>query len=82
MRQIYIFTTTRTLNVEDLKISQNFFLTSLFVIMSFFLQTIVVNARGAPESFADLVEIVCSSVVIICTSTKVKAPVGPEGVVR
>ena len=54
-------------------------LTSLFLIMSFFLQTIVLNASGAPESFADLVENVGSSVVNITTTTKVKAPVAPTG---
>ena len=45
------------------------------------LQTILLNARGAPESFADLVEDVGSSVVNITTTTKVAAPVVPRGVV-
>ena len=81
MRQISFFETTRTLTIEDFKKSQKFMLTSLFLIMSFFLQTIVLNASGAPESFADLVENVGSSVVNITTTTKVKAPVAPKGVV-
>ena len=81
MRQISFFETTRTLTMEDFKKPQKFMLTSLFLIMSFFLQTIVLNASGAPESFADLVENVGSSVVNITTTTKVKAPVAPKGVV-
>ena len=81
MRQISIFETTRTLTLEDLKKSQKLFLTSVFVIMSFLLQTMVVEARSAPESFADLVEDVGSSVVNITTTTKVETPVVPRGVV-
>ena len=81
MRQIFIFETTRTLTLEDLKKSQKLFLTSVFVIMSFLLQTMVVEARSAPESFADLVEDVGSSVVNITTTTKVETPVVPRGVV-
>ena len=49
--------------------------------MSFLLQTMVVEARSAPESFADLVEDVGSSVVNITTTTKVETPVVPRGVV-
>ena len=81
MRQISIFETTRTLTLKDLKKSQKLFLTSVFVIMSFLLQTMVVEARSAPESFADLVEDVGSSVVNITTTTKVETPVVPRGVV-
>ena len=81
MRQISIFETTRTLTLEDSKKSQKFFLTSVFVIMSFLLQTMVLNARSAPESFANLVEDVGSSVVNITTTTKVETPVVPRGVV-
>ena len=81
MRQISIFETTRTLTLEDLKKSQKLFLTSVFVMMSFLLQTMVVEARSAPESFADLVEDVGSSVVNITTTTKVETPVVPRGVV-
>ena len=47
------------------------------------LQTILLNARGAPESFADLVQDVGSSVVNITTTTKLSSGsskgVVPEG---
>ena len=51
------------------------------LVTSLFLQTLVLDARNAPESFADLVEEVGSSVVNITTTTKVEAPVVPRGVV-
>ena len=81
MRQISIFKTARISTAEDIRKLQKFILTSFFVILSVFLQTIVLNARSAPESFADLVEDVGSSVVNITTTTKVEAPVVPRGVV-
>jgi serine protease Do len=81
MRQISIFKTTRTLTLEDCKKSQKLFLTTVFVIVSFLFQTMVLDARSAPESFADLVEDVGSSVVNITTTTKVETPVVPRGVV-
>lgn len=62
MRQISIFETTRILILEDFKKSPKLLLTPVFVIVSFLLQTMVLDARSAPESFADLVEDVGSSV--------------------
>lgn len=44
-------------------------------------QTIATQARGAPESFADLAEQVSPSVVNITTSTSVAASTGPNPVV-
>jgi serine protease Do len=81
MRQFYIFKTARILTAEDIIKLRLFILTAFFVTISVFLQTIVLNARGVPESFADLVEDVGSSVVNITTTTKVEAPVVPRGVV-
>ena len=81
MRQFYIFKTARISTAEDIRKLQQVILTAFFVIISVFLQTIVLNARGAPESFADLVEDVGSSVVNITTTTKVESPVVPRGVV-
>ena len=81
MRQFYIFKTARILTAEDIIKSRQFILTAFFVTISFFLQTMVLDARGVPESFADLVEDVGSSVVNITTTTKVEAPVVPRGVV-
>ena len=81
MRQFYIFKTARISTAKDIRKLQQVILTAFFVIISVFLQTIVLNARGAPESFADLVEDVGSSVVNITTTTKVESPVVPRGVV-
>ena len=81
MRQFYIFKTARISTAEDIIKLQQIILTAFFVTISVFLQTIVLNARGAPESFADLVEDVGSSVVNITTTTKVEAPAVPRGVV-
>ena len=81
MRQFYIFKTARISTAEDIRKLQQVILTAFFVIISVFLQTIVLNARGAPESFADLVEDVGPSVVNITTTTKVESPVVPRGVV-
>ena len=81
MRQFYIFKTARISTAEDIRKLQQVILTAFFVIISVFLQTVVLNARGAPESFADLVEDVGSSVVNITTTTKIETPVVPRGVV-
>ena len=81
MRHFYIFKTARFSTAEDINKIRQFILTAFFVTISIFLQSIVLNARGAPESFADLVEGVGSSVVNITTTTKVEAPVVPRGVV-
>ncbi len=42
-------------------------------------QTAMVHARGAPESFADLAELISPSVVNITTSTTVASPADGEG---
>jgi len=81
MRQFYIFKTAQILTAGDIIKSRQFILTAFFVAISIFLQTVVLNARGVPESFADLVENVGSSVVNITTTTKVESPVVPRGVV-
>ena len=78
MRQISTFEDVRSLTAEDVIKLQKFILISIFVILSVLLQTILLNARSAPESFADLVEDVGSSVVNITTTTKVAAPVVPR----
>lgn len=44
-------------------------------------QATVAFARGAPDSFADLVDQVSPSVVNITTQTKVATPVSPQGIV-
>ena len=81
MRQFYIFKTAQIFTAGDIIKSRQFILTAFFVAISIFLQTVVLNARGVPESFADLVENVGSSVVNITTTTKVESPVVPRGVV-
>ena len=63
MRQISTFEDARILTAEDVIKLQKFILISIFVIFSVLLQTILLNARSAPESFAGLVEDVGSSVV-------------------
>lgn len=45
------------------------------------LQALSAMARGAPETFADLVDKVSPSVVNITTMTKVSTQIGPQGVV-
>ena len=55
-----------------------FFILGLVLLMA---QTVMVHARGAPESFADLAEKVSPSVVNITTSTTVAAPTGPGPIV-
>jgi len=81
MRQFYIFKTAQILTGEDIIKLKQFILAAFFITISIFLQTVVLNARGVPESFADLVENVGSSVVNITTTTKVESPVVPRGVV-
>nr|WP_246252025.1 Do family serine endopeptidase [Sulfitobacter algicola] len=44
-------------------------------------QALYANARGAPESFADLAEQISPSVVNITTSTTVAGRTGPQGIV-
>ena len=81
MRHFYIFKTAGFSTAEDINKLRQLIVTAFFVTISVFLQTVVLNARSAPESFADLVEGVGSSVVNITTTTKVEAPVVPRGVV-
>ncbi len=75
------FETSRILKTHQTQKLRISILTTFFLALSLFLQTLVLNARNAPESFADLVEEVGSSVVNITTTTKVEAPVVPRGVV-
>ena len=82
MRQISISKAARISTAEYLMKLQKIILTSSFVILIVFLQSIVLNARSAPESFADLVEDVGSSVVNITTTTKVEDPVVTRRVVQ
>ena len=44
-------------------------------------QTLAAAARGAPATFADLVEQVGGAVVNITTTTKMATPIGPQGIV-
>ena len=81
MRQMSTFENARIFTAEDVIKLQKFILTLSFIILSVLLQTVLLNARSAPESFANLVEDVGSSVVNITTTTKVAAPVVPRGVV-
>jgi len=45
------------------------------------MQTLTAAARGAPATFADLVEQVGGAVVNITTTTKMATPIGPQGIV-
>jgi serine protease Do len=45
------------------------------------LHTLAAAARGAPATFADLVEQVGGAVVNITTTTKMATPIGPQGIV-
>ena len=45
------------------------------------MQVVTAAARGAPETFADLVEKVSPAVVNITTMTKVATQIGPQGIV-
>ena len=75
------FETSRILNIHQTHKLRISIVTTMCLVTSLFLQTLVLDARNAPESFADLVEEVGSSVVNITTTTKVEAPVVPRGVV-
>ena len=55
--------------------------TFLTFVALFWLQTLAVAARGAPATFADLVEQVGGAVVNITTTTKMATPIGPQGIV-
>ncbi len=46
------------------------------------MQVVTAAARGAPETFADLVEKVSPAVVNITTMTKVATQIGPQGTAR
>ena len=75
------FETSRILNIHQTNKLQTSTMATICLVISLFLQTLALDARNAPESFADLVEEVGSSVVNITTTTKVEAPVVPRGVV-
>ena len=75
------FETSRILDIHQTHKLRIFIVTTMCLVISLFLQTLALDARNAPESFADLVEEVGSSVVNITTTTKVEAPVVPRGVV-
>lgn len=57
------------------------FAVQVLALMLIVAQATVAFARGAPDSFADLVDQVSPSVVNITTQTKVATPVGPQGIV-
>ena len=75
------FETSRILNIHQTHKLRLSIVTTICLAISLFLQTLALDARSAPESFADLVEEVGSSVVNITTTTKVESPVVPRGVV-
>ena len=55
--------------------------TFLAFVALLWMQTLAAAARGAPATFADLVEQVGSAVVNITTTTKMATPIGPQGIV-
>jgi len=55
--------------------------TFLAFVAFFWMQTLAAAARGAPATFADLVEQVGGAVVNITTTTKMATPIGPQGIV-
>jgi len=55
--------------------------TFLAFIALLWMQTVAAAARGAPATFADLVEQVGGAVVNITTTTKMATPIGPQGIV-
>ncbi|SPF81062.1 Periplasmic serine endoprotease DegP [Pseudoprimorskyibacter insulae] len=57
-----------------------FWLTTLSMVL-IVSQSLSVDARGAPESFADLAEKISPAVVNITTSTTVEGRTGPQGIV-
>ena len=81
MLQSFNFKTSRILNIHQTHKLRLSIVTTICLAISLFLQTLALDARSAPESFADLVEEVGSSVVNITTTTKVESPVVPRGVV-
>ena len=81
MLQTSNFETSRILNIHQTHKLRISIVTTICLVISLFFQTLALDARNAPESFADLVEEVGSSVVNITTTTKVEAPVVPRGVV-
>ena len=56
-------------------------LTFLAFVALLLMQTLASAARGAPATFADLVEQVGGAVVNITTTTKMATPIGPQGIV-
>ena len=54
--------------------------TFLAFVALLWMQTLAAAARGAPATFADLVEQVGGAVVNITTTTKMATPIGPQGV--
>ncbi len=81
MLQSFNFKASRILNIHQTHKLRLSIVTTMCLAISLFLQTLALDARSAPESFADLVEKVGSSVVNITTTTKVESPVVPRGVV-
>ncbi len=55
--------------------------TFLAFVALLWMQTLAAAARGAPATFADLVEQVGGAVVYITTTTKMATPIGPQGIV-
>ena len=55
--------------------------TFLVFVALLWMQTLAAAARGAPATFADLVEQVGGAVVNITTTTKMATPIGPQGIV-
>jgi len=55
--------------------------TFLAFVALLWMQTLAAAARGAPATFADLVEQVGDAVVNITTTTKMATPIGPQGIV-
>lgn len=55
--------------------------TFLTFVALLWMQTLAAAARGAPATFADLVEQVGGAVVNITTTTKMATPIGPQGIV-
>ena len=55
--------------------------TFLAFVTLLWMQTLAAAARGAPATFADLVEQVGGAVVNITTTTKMATPIGPQGIV-
>jgi serine protease Do len=51
------------------------------VVALLWMQTLAAAARGAPATFANLVEQVGGAVVNITTTTKMATPIGPQGIV-